>query len=301
MPGPIWFEPAWAKVNLYLHVVGRRPDGYHLLDSLAVFPAVGDLIMASDADDLSLAIDGPFAATLTGEADNLVLRAARALADARDVPGGAALRLIKRLPVASGIGGGSADAAAALRLLARLWRVEPADVALATPLGADVPVCLDPRATRMGGIGEQLAAAPGLPNCGMVLINPGVAVSTPAIFRARAPGFSPLAELPAAWTGFSDLVAGLATLGNDLEAAARQLCPVIDDVLAALRQHPDCALARMSGSGATCYGLFATPAAAASAAAGLARSGWWCWGGAMAGVAGRGFAEPGLAEDSAAT
>jgi 4-diphosphocytidyl-2-C-methyl-D-erythritol kinase len=204
--------------------------------------------------------------------------------------------LIKRLPVASGIGGGSADAAAALRLLARLWRVDPADLALALPLGADVPVCLDSRATRMGGIGEQLAAAPGLPDCGMVLINPGVAVSTPAVFRARHPRFSPLAALPAAWADFADLVGGLAMLGNDLESAARQLCPVIDDVLAALRHHPDCALARMSGSGATCYGLFTTPAAAAAAAGALARPDWWCWGGAMAG-----FAEPGLAQNGAAT
>jgi 4-diphosphocytidyl-2-C-methyl-D-erythritol kinase len=278
-------EPAWAKVNLYLHVVGRRADGYHLLDSLAVFPAIGDTLLATPADALSLALAGPFGGALGSEPENLVLRAGRALAAAAGVTAGAGLVLHKHLPIASGIGGGSADAAAALRLLARLWRVAlpaPELARIAAGLGADVPVCLAQRPARMGGIGEVLAPAPALPACGMVLVNPGVAVATPAVFRARAGGFSPQAALPAGFNGLDDLVAFLGGTGNDLEAPALTLAPVIGDVLAALRALPGCALARMSGSGATCFALFASAAAAERAAAALRPSGWWCWGGAMA-------------------
>jgi 4-diphosphocytidyl-2-C-methyl-D-erythritol kinase len=281
-------EAAPAKVNLFLHVIGRRTDGYHLLDSLAVFPAVGDALSAAPAADLTLALDGPFAAALAAEPDNLVLRAARALAVAAGVAPRARLALTKNLPVASGIGGGSADAAAALRALQRLWRMRlpaPALLSLALGLGADVPVCLASTATRMGGIGEALSATPSLPPCGMVLANPGVAVSTPAVFRARTGTFSPPATLPPGWPDLAAMAADLARLGNDLEAPAVSICPVIGEVLAALRAYPDCRLARMSGSGPTCFGLFPDAAAAAAAAAELRRPGWWAWGGAMAGVA----------------
>ena len=170
-------EPAPAKVNLYLHLTGRRDDGYHLLDSLVVFAGIGDTLSAAPAETLSLQVTGPFAAGLAGEPDNLVLRAARALAAAAGVAAGAHLVLDKHLPVASGIGGGSADAAAALRLLCRLWRVTPQPAALArlaAGLGADVPVCLAGHAARMGGIGERLEPAPVLPACGIVLVNPGI-------------------------------------------------------------------------------------------------------------------------------
>jgi 4-diphosphocytidyl-2-C-methyl-D-erythritol kinase len=273
-------EFAPAKVNLYLHVTGRRTDGYHLLDSLAVFPAIGDVVHAAPADDLTLSVSGPFAGGLQAEPDNLVLRAARTLAAHSGIPALARLTLEKHLPVASGIGGGSADAAAAMRLLARLWGVPNATPALAVGLGADVPVCLSCTPTRMGGIGEILTASPGLPTFGMVLANPRVGVATPAVFRARAPGFTPTAALPAAWPDAASMASGLAGLTNDLQDAAIALCPPIAEVLAALRVLPGCLLARMSGSGATCFALFATPEAAEASARRLERPDWWVWGGA---------------------
>lgn len=272
-------EFAPAKVNLFLRVVGRREDGYHILDSLAVFAGVGDELTASPAGDLRLTLAGPFGAALQTEPDNLVLRAASRLRVAAGVPGGAHLHLAKNLPVASGIGGGSADAAAALRLLSRMWGVAvPADMAVA--LGADVPVCLHARPARMGGIGEVLGPAPRLPRFGMVLANPGEAVATPAVFRARAAGFSPPARLPAEWASAAAMATDLAALGNDLQDAAVSLCPAIGTVLAALARLPGCRLARMSGSGATCFALFDTPAEASVAAQSLAGRGWWVWGGA---------------------
>ena len=278
-------ETARAKVNLYLHVVGRRADGYHLLDSLAVFPGAADRLSAAPADVLTLAVEGSGAAGLGAGPDNLVLRAARALASAAGVEAGARLVLDKRLPVASGIGGGSADAAAALRLLARLWGVRlPAERlrAVAQGLGADVPVCIESRPARMGGVGERLQPAPTLPGCGMALLNPGVAVATPDVFRARGGAFSAVAALPDAWPDAAAMAAGLAQMGNDLEAPALSLCPAIAAVLDWLRGQKGCLLARMSGSGATCFGLFAD-AGAAEAVAARAPAPWWAWGGAMEG------------------
>ena len=273
-------EHAPAKVNLYLHVTGRRDDGYHLLDSLAVFGPAADTLTAELADELSLTVDGPFGEALSAEPDNLVLRAARALA-----PRGAALRLTKRLPVASGIGGGSADAAAALRLLNRIWgtgRDEAGLAALAAPLGADIPVCLASRPAIMQGIGELIRPAPRLPECGLLLVNPRVPLATPAVFRARQGDFTPPARLPAAWPDAAAMAADLRRLSNDLEAPALSLCPAIAEVLAALRSLPGCLLARMSGSGATCFGVFAS--ADQAAAAGLALpAGWWVSGGGLYG------------------
>jgi 4-diphosphocytidyl-2-C-methyl-D-erythritol kinase len=182
--------------------------------------------------------------------------------------------------MASGIGGGSAEAAATLRALAALWDV-PIPRGLAQTLGADVPVCLSSTASRMGGIGEILSPAPALPPCGLVLINPGVTLSTPSVFRARAGAFSPPAALPSAWPYAGALATGLSNLTNDLQAPAETLCPPISSVLAALRTDPACLLSRMSGSGATCFGLYETPAAAEHASASLARRGWWCWGGSL--------------------
>lgn len=277
-------EPARAKVNLYLHVIGRRADGYHLLDSLAVFPPIGDVVYAEPSDGLSLRVIGRFAAGLQGEGDNLVLRAARALASHAGIAAGAALTLEKNLPVASGIGGGSADAAATLRLLCRLWRIDPDTAALAdigARLGADVPVCLRSVATRMGGIGDILTAAPALPTAGMILVNPGMAVATPAIFRARTGAFSAPAVLPATWPDTARLAADVAKLGNDLQAPAAGLCPDITQVLAALEALSGCLLARMSGSGATCFALFATEASAIQALSGLPQNHWWRWAGSL--------------------
>ena len=270
-------EAAPAKVNLYLHVTGRRADGYHLLDSLVVFGAAADALEAAPAAGLSLALEGPFAAGLQAEADNLVLRAARALAAEAGISAQAALRLGKHLPVASGIGGGSADAAAALRLLDRLWGLGLPAARLASigeRLGADVPVCLASRPRRMQGVGEVLLPAPALPDCGLLLVNPGEALSTPAVFRARGPGFTPAATLPAGWADAAAMARDLGLLRNDLEAAAIACCPPVAEVLAALRGLPGCLLGRMSGSGATCFGIFATPAEARAAAAALP-AGWW--------------------------
>lgn len=277
-------EPARAKVNLFLHVVGRRDDGYHLLDSLVVFPDIGDVVSAAPSNTLELHLTGRFGEALMAESDNLVLRAARALQKLAGVSEGAALGLEKNLPVASGIGGGSADAAAALRALCRLWRIAPERAALhaiATNLGADVPVCLDQRAARMQGVGEILFPTPEMPEAGIVLINPGMAVPTPAVFRARSGGFRPDAVLPSAWHDTGAMVSWLSAKHNDLEQPAIGLCPPIGTVLAALRAIDGCLLARMSGSGATCFGLFASPAAARAAVVIPAQPDWWVWGGAM--------------------
>jgi 4-diphosphocytidyl-2-C-methyl-D-erythritol kinase len=279
-------ELAPAKVNLFLHVTGKRPDGYHLLDSLAVFPRIADRIVVARAENLSLTVTGPFAPSLAAEPDNLVLRAARALAAETGVRPVGALRLDKRIPVASGIGGGSADAAATLRLLCRSWRLQPTDTVLeriAAGLGADVSVCLRNRPTRMRGLGEVLTPAPALPRCGMVLVNPGIPLATSSVFRARSGRFSGEAVLPDGWATAEEMAATLSTLTNDLEAVAIGLVPAIGDVLHAMATTRGCLLARMSGSGATCSGLFADAAAAELAAAELARPGWWTWGGPLAG------------------
>lgn len=274
-------EEARAKVNLHLHVTGRRADGYHLLDSLAVFPAAADTLAADPAGSVDLRIEGPHGAGLDAGPGNLVRRAADALAQVAGVSAGAALVLHKALPVASGIGGGSADAAATLRLLRRLWNVTlaPAEIAaMAARLGADVPVCVASVPARMGGVGDVLTAAPALPPYGMVLVNPGVAVATQAVFRARTGAFTPPAVLPAGWIDASAMANTLQGLRNDLEAPALALCPAVRDVLSWLETRPGCLLARMSGSGATCFGLFAPGPAAEALAAGIP-TGWWGWGG----------------------
>ena len=272
-----------AKLNLYLHVVGRRPDAYHLLDSLVAFAAVGDELTFAPAPDLSLVIDGPFGSSLGIDDDNLVLKAARALATHVGRTPAAAMRLTKRLPVASGIGGGSADAAATLRGLNRLWALGLSDTTLARiglALGADVPVCLAGVASFFGGIGEEIAAAGFLPTAHIVLVNPGMPLATASVFRARAQSGATYSA-PARWTdAVPDAVtlAGLlAKRSNDLTAAAIGLVPPIADVLTALEHQPPCLLARLSGSGATCFGLFAERGAAREAAAAIAdvHREWW--------------------------
>jgi 4-diphosphocytidyl-2-C-methyl-D-erythritol kinase len=269
-------------LNLTLQIVGRRPDGYHLLDSLVAFTELGDTIAAEESDALTLALDGPFGAALGSDgSENLVLRAARMLRAEAGVAAGAALRLTKRLPIASGIGGGSSDAAATLLALSRLWRLAPAaeDLArLGLALGADVPVCLAGRTARLEGIGERIGPGPDLPPCPLVLVNPGIGLPTPQVFRARRGAFSagagPLAAAP---RDAEALAAALAPFGNDLTEAAISLLPVIAEMLAALETSPGTLLARMSGSGATCFALFASEVAATAAAAavGAAHPGWW--------------------------
>jgi 4-diphosphocytidyl-2-C-methyl-D-erythritol kinase len=271
---------ARAKINLYLHVVGRRADGYHLLDSLVVFAETGDEIAVAPSGDLSLRIVGPFAGNLAADDDNLVLRAARGLRDLAGVHSGAAITLTKNLPVASGIGGGSADAAATLQALMALWNVAPERAALeklALSLGADVPVCLAGQPSFMGGIGEEIAPAGALPAAHLLLVNPGIATPTPAVFKARRGGFTPAGRWAAPPADAAALAAALQERGNDLTEAAITVTPPIRAVLDAIAGSAACLLARLSGSGATCFGIYATAAEAEAARRAIlaANPGWW--------------------------
>ncbi|KQN83780.1 4-diphosphocytidyl-2C-methyl-D-erythritol kinase [Sphingomonas sp. Leaf67] len=266
-------EPAPAKLNLALHVRARRADGYHELETLFAFVADGDTVMLTPAAHDGFTITGPFAAGLSGEGDNLVTRARDAFRDAFGPGDQLAILLDKHLPVASGIGGGSADAAATLRGMARLHGValdDPALMAIADRLGSDVPACLVGRTTIGRGRGEQLTLidAPKRP---ALLVNPGVAVSTAKVFA----GWDRIDRGPIAdGDALTIALAGR----NDLEPPARALAPAIDKVLALLNAAPGVTLARMSGSGATCFALFDDEAARAHAATAIraAQPGWWC-------------------------
>lgn len=274
-----------AKINLTLHILGRRADGYHALESLVAFTGAGDTLTLLPGPALSLSVSGPTAPAAGADQDNLVLRAARNLAERVDGLTLGAFRLDKRLPVAAGVGGGSSDAASALRLLARANGLAPDDSRLydaARATGADVPVCLCPRARMMRGAGEMLGSPLRLPLLPAVLINPGVPVETRPVF-ARL-GLAPGEERPGAAhppiapdISADDFCAALARGRNDLEDAACLQAPVIVDVLAVLRAARGCRLARMSGSGATCFALFSTRRAASRAATVIKaqHAGWW--------------------------
>jgi 4-diphosphocytidyl-2-C-methyl-D-erythritol kinase len=273
---------ARAKLNLYLHVLGRRADGYHALDSLVAFADVGDVLTVSPAETLQLEIAGPFAPALASERpeNNLVWRAATRLAETAGVPPRARLSLEKNLPVASGIGGGSADAAAVLLLLSELWGVRMAEAEiqrLAFSLGADVPMCVKGMPLFAGGAGEDLTPAPALPPAHVVLVNDGTALATKDVFARRSGPFSETARFSQAPADARALARLLAQRRNDLEAPARSLAPSIATVIEALAAEPGCLLARMSGSGATCFGLFAerTEAKKARARLASARPRWW--------------------------
>jgi 4-diphosphocytidyl-2-C-methyl-D-erythritol kinase len=267
---------ARAKINLYLHVTGRRADGYHLMDSLVCFAELGDELTITAAPHLSLTLDGPFAPALS-TADNLVLRAARLIDPTR----GASLHLAKQLPVAAGIGGGSADAAAALVGLARLWNLPLPGTEQVLGLGADLPVCLASGPSFVGGIGEKLVAAAPLPLTYLLLANPRRPLPTVEVFRRYGRESNGRFSVPARWTDApadaGELARRLGETRNDLTAAAVALVPDIGDLLAAIENAPGCLLARMSGSGASCFGLFAAADAAAKAAASLqvVAQNWW--------------------------
>ncbi len=267
-------ERAPAKVNLCLHVTGQRADGYHLLDSLVVFTEIGDNVSAQPLRGLSLSITGPEGAGLSAGADNLVLRAAR-LMGAQDV----ALTLDKHLPRAAGIGGGSSDAAATLRLIARVYALPLPGRAALLALGADLPVCLAPRPVRMRGIGEVLDPVPALPDFALVLVNPRVEVPTARAFRMLARRNNPpLSEPLGPWPDLAGFLGWLKMQRNDLQQAACDLAPQITSVIDALQAAGGCALARMSGSGATCFGIFEDLDRARAAARALrqAHPDWWC-------------------------
>ena len=261
-------EIAPAKLNLALHVRGREPDGYHRIETLFAFCTEGDVLRAEPAEEIGVEVTGPFAPGLAGEADNLVLRAARALAEHFAVSAGARLILDKRLPIASGIGGGSADAAATLRLLDRWWSLDAGEAALvdiARGLGADVPACVLSRPARGERKGDLLHEVSGPGPLPVLLVNPGVKVSTAAVFRG--------------WDGADrgpmpdDFRQGR----NDLEPAAVAIAPMIADLLMMLSAQAGAELVRMSGSGATCFALFEDPVARDHAAAAIAaaRPEWW--------------------------
>ena len=272
-------EQAPAKLNLSLRITARRPDGYHELDSCVVFTEWADRLTLVPADELALEIAGPFAAALGDRPANLVIRAAERLAAHAGRMPNVRLVLDKQIPVAAGLGGGSADAAATLRALNRLWGLDLATselVALALELGADVPVCLLGRSARMRGIGERIDPVE-IPTLDLILVNPQQAVSTARAFAGLGPIEPPIecaAPMPA---GRSDLLDWLNACGNDLEAPARRLAPVIERVLEAIGSQSGCRLARMTGSGATCFGVFDDPMAARAAAAAIrrARPEWW--------------------------
>ena len=270
-----------AKVNLYLHVLGRRADGYHRLDSLVAFADIGDRVTARPADGLTLTVGGPEAAAIAGLGeDNLVMRAARLLAAQAGIRAAAALHLDKHLPAAAGIGGGSSDAAAALRALAMLWEVplgEPELMALAMQLGADVPACLAGRAVWVGGIGEEIAPAGVLPEAGIVLANPRRPLATATVFQRYRGPYRAAGRFDPVPSDAAGLAAMLASRHNDLTEAARELVPEVGAVLDRLATLPGALLARMSGSGATCLALFADRAAALAAGKtlALAEPGWW--------------------------
>lgn len=275
-----------AKINLSLRVTGRRDDGYHLLDSLVGFADFGDRL-AWDPAGAGLAVSGPFAAHAPAGPGNLVLRAAQGFAARLGGPVGG-WRLEKHLPAGAGLGGGSADAAAALKLMAAAREIDPADPALARlalDLGADVPVCLAGHAARMRGVGEIITPLPPWPSVALVLAWPGAPLSTPRVFAARSGPFSPDGPAPAALADGPALARLLAGRDNDLAPAARGLLPALDRLLAALAAAPGCLLARMSGSGSAAFGLFADPASAADAAAALAEAepGWWARAGRLKG------------------
>jgi 4-diphosphocytidyl-2-C-methyl-D-erythritol kinase len=275
-----------AKINLTLHVLGRRPgDGYHALESLVAFAGSADGLILVPGDALSLTVSGPTAGPAGPTDDNLVLRAVRHLAGHRSSLRVGAFHLTKRLPVAAGIGGGSSDAAAALRLVAALNGIaldDPDVIAAARATGADVLVCLEPRARMMRGAGESIGPALALAPLPAVLINPGVPVPTAPVFKAL--GLSVGESLPGAAhpeiaesLGPDGLLAAIGPARNDLEAPALTVAPVIGAALGALRAEAGCRLARMSGSGATVFGIFGhrSQAAMAARAIGQARPGWW--------------------------
>ncbi|HZH51426.1 MAG TPA: 4-(cytidine 5'-diphospho)-2-C-methyl-D-erythritol kinase [Microvirga sp.] len=283
MPQPLATR-APAKINLTLHVLGRRADGYHELESLVAFAGTGDDLRLDPGPSLALRVSGPTASLTGHDANNLVLKAARLLAERVEGLRPGTFHLTKRLPVAAGIGGGSSDAAAALRLLARLNGLplaHPAVREAARLTGADVPVCLEPRARMMRGTGEEVGRALRLPRLFAVLLNPRVPVETPKVFKAL--GLEPGQTLKGGGHPVMEadptapLLDVLRAARNDLERPAREVEPLVGEALRLVSATPDCRLVRMSGSGATVFGLYDDCRAAAEAAKRLGRErpGWW--------------------------
>ena len=270
-----------AKINLALHVTGQRPDGYHTIDTLAVFTEIGDRVTVCEpkgSQGITLSIKGPFACGLEADHDNLIVKAATDLCTQLDLERAAEITLEKNLPVASGIGGGSADAAATLLALKEFWKLET-DINLieiAQKLGADVPMCLYSKPLRAQGIGEQITPLETTNALELLLVNPGIEISTPEVFaNLENKANSPISEQ--SFSQFPD-TGYLAALRNDLEEPALNIAPVIGDVLSEIRGQKGCAFSRMSGSGATCFGVFDSRETVQEAKAEIRQRhpDWWC-------------------------
>jgi 4-diphosphocytidyl-2-C-methyl-D-erythritol kinase len=276
-----------AKINLFLHVTGRRDDGLHLLDSLVAFTDIGDEVKIEPAAEFSFKVKGPFASSFAvnehsshPHSDNIVVKAAHALAHLAGHKLNVAITLQKNLPLASGIGGGSSDAAACIWGLMKLWSVPPQapylnDLLLT--LGADVPVCFQCQSTRMRGIGEDIALLSQMPECPIVLVNPGVSCSTADIFKSFELSPAPVADMPERFDDIHMLCEFLKLADNHLYDAAREKLPILSEVIKAQQATKDVLISRMSGSGATCFALYETAQAAQRAAddIAIAHPAWW--------------------------
>lgn len=283
-----------AKVNLYLHLTGRRDDGYHLLDSLVAFADIGDRVRIEPATDFTFAVEGPFARAFTAQekdaspnSSNLVVRAVWAMAEAMRRPPAIRVTLEKNIPLAAGIGGGSSDAAAVIWGLIQLWNIKLTAAQwlpkLMLGLGADVPVCLPCQPVRMRGIGDEFSPVPSYGDIPILLVNPGARCPTADVFRLYDGGFRSSAPALAEGQGPAALAAALRDTGNDLTVPAMAIVPDIATVLEMLEQQPQCLLSRMSGSGATCFGIFEDETSVLDAAEHIMRAhpGWWVRGGML--------------------
>lgn len=282
MPYNTFTLTASAKINLFLHITGKREDGYHLLQSLMVFVDIGDILSFAPHDSLFIDVEGRFSGELTNPHDNLIYKAARALAEEYKTQARGKILLNKKLPVASGMGGGSADAAATLKGLARLWGLpeEPDRLRrVAERLGADVPACLGKKSVWAEGIGEKMTPLPGMPDMYFVLVNPLVETPTAAVFQKfRERGrYSTAIQFTGRRKTRAEWIADLKMYRNDLTDAAAQISPEIIPVLQAIEQTSGCSFSRLSGSGATCYGVYDNQNSAAAAVNKLRQEhpDWW--------------------------
>lgn len=269
-----------AKINLFLHILGRRADGYHLLQSVMVFVTVGDRLTFTRHDSLFIDIEGPYAGDVAAPKDNLVYKAAQALAAEYKVPAVAEIRLEKNLPVASGMGGGSSDAATTLKGLAQLWGLPEEQgrmQKLAATIGADVPACLMRKPVWAEGIGEKMMRLTDMPDMNLVLVTPPTPTPTPEVFKQYQRNFSPPIQFMGRRKSMHEWIADLKIYRNDLTEAAVRVSPEIRPALQSLRETTGCHIARLSGSGATCFGIYENAAAAAAAVNKLKQihPGWW--------------------------
>jgi len=278
-PSKVISMAAPAKINLYLNIMGKLNETYHELDSLVGFATYGDKVFVRDCEDFRLEISGPFSQMLPPEKNNLVIKAAKELARETNYARGAYIKLVKNLPISSGIGGGSADAAATLKALNRLWGIKLKKEDLMTvglKLGSDVPVCVKGKPARIGGRGEKIFSFEGFPKCGILLVNPRVPIPTIDVFKTFQGKYSNYVEIPKI-NDIEALIEFLSTQKNDLQETSVKIAPVLQVILNILSDEPNCRLARVSGSGATCFGIFNDEHSAALSARAISSrfKEWW--------------------------